>query len=621
MDLRPSLKDRPRITPPSGKATHGPVPSHRGEFVTEMRIPSQLPRLVFPLVSCLVSTSCHRSNVMRRGLRSHMDIPNVNWASDGIAISQDAGVFNHLSSNLEEDAPKSGDRTSPQLLNLFPLVSNPDMLAEDAAANSSEEGYRTAKRTRPAMTSPGETLDPGKRRRLTKSSVGSDLHPNNVLYDMRQQQSASSSSIPPPMSGTRSQMDDSALTLHQNHDRWADQQGTLAVPLAVHLTPSTEANIIGKLQLHQLHGPGKDLAPSRFTHSADSPMRPFLKTTSETRILTDSPSREGWSTLAVNEYIKHYYSCQILDWNPPATINLRAALEAHAMAETLLNETPMSFAGLAIRQWHTSHMICIPFEWHDSGSTEPEHEMLNKFIWVCDVITQSTIPRLFENQAVTRTHSGANNPRFHLRNYASRIIKSVSDGRIPLRKSNHEYTELFGKYLNGIYKKPPHLRGRLNPDDHTLMMGKLQGSLLDRLKSKAESIKRDISDVIAAPQGYQNEHSWRNSELCDFITKRLVDGIEDQGRFQSAVNKFPDPIKNKVIQFAGTAQGSSPSQTPSPSESIDYLRWLQAFDQFINKDQISHYPQKLPVTIKDYFERAFSGPQATLPKTYLPGKL
>ncbi|KAI9629260.1 hypothetical protein KEM48_011109 [Puccinia striiformis f. sp. tritici PST-130] len=98
-----------------------------------------------------------------------MDIPNVNWASDGIAISQDAGVFNHLSSNLEEDAPKSGDRTSPQLLNLFPLVSNPDMLAEDAAANSSEEGYRTAKRTRPAMTSPGETLDPGKRRRLTKA--------------------------------------------------------------------------------------------------------------------------------------------------------------------------------------------------------------------------------------------------------------------------------------------------------------------------------------------------------------------------------------------------------------------------------------------------------------------
>ncbi|KAI7957836.1 hypothetical protein MJO29_006053 [Puccinia striiformis f. sp. tritici] len=162
--------------------------------------------------------------------------------------------------------------------------------------------------------------------------------------------------------------------------------------------------------------------------------------------------RWNWCLLRENMQLSRDHSCQILNWSTPA-IEPNPAVASHFMADEFLKAISRFQASPILEAMHKSHLILIPFVyklmikpistetwarillvwrrmWMDSDFQpfQAPHEVLRKFLWVSDFITESTIPQLFENAVGILDGSRLKNS-LHLTTHQARTIRLLSDGR------------------------------------------------------------------------------------------------------------------------------------------------------------------------------------------------
>ncbi|KAI7939877.1 hypothetical protein MJO28_013529 [Puccinia striiformis f. sp. tritici] len=467
--------------------------------------------------------------------------------------------------------------------------------------------------------------------RPEKRPHGAISHSENYSYHSRGHQAGASSSNVPPMPAPRIQMYESGQNAQQHEHPWAGLQHTLPAPIGINLIPTTQTKLANILQLHPTRSSLADPVASSFTHSKSSPMRPFHNTDrSGPSTLPPPKSSRGpfWSHLPGNEFIREHYSCQILDWDPPKDIDQKAALAAHAMVIELKNAVAAKAAGVYLNALHDSHMIYIPFvykimtkklkahHWsrileawrsiweRDLKQPHTRHNTLRKFIWISDLITEASIPKLFERERLTFTKNRAVNYRFRFVNHEAKLVKLLSDGRVPLKRSNYQLTAT-AEYLNLRFQPP---RNQL--DSHYLedivAMEETKNSLITRLKSQAEVINRGILDIIAVFPS--DPRDWTNSPFRNYLKEVLVRKNRHPQSLPLSGTNIPFTIQQKIAEIVYSADPLQEQSLATPikyhTRSDDYFAILGDFDLDLRSEKRG--PTLLPKIIHDYFEKKFN---------------
>ncbi|POW12521.1 hypothetical protein PSHT_08072 [Puccinia striiformis] len=334
-----------------------------------------------------------------------------------------------------------------------------------------------------------------------------------------------------------------------------------------------------------------------------------------------------WSHLPGNE-LSGNYSCQILDWDPPKDIDQKAALAAHAMVIELKNAVAAKAAGVYLNALHDSHMIYIPFvykimtkklkahHWsrileawrsiweRDLKQPHTRHNTLRKFIWISDLITEASIPKLFERERLTFTKNRAVNYRFRFVNHEAKLVKLLSDGRVPLKRSNYQLTAT-AEYLNLRFQPP---RNQL--DSHYLedivAMEETKNSLITRLKSQAEVINRGILDILAVFPS--DPRDWTNSPFRNYLKEVLVRKNRHPQSLPLSGTNIPFTIQQKIAEIVYSVDPLQEQSLATPikyhTRSDDYFAILGDFDLDLRSEKRA--PTLLPKIIHDYFETKFN---------------
>ncbi|KAA1069947.1 hypothetical protein PGTUg99_001583 [Puccinia graminis f. sp. tritici] len=611
--------------------------------------------LFLPLAHNLAGVTCYRSNLVRRAFKSHVIDLDDSWASDAGLTSQGDSNFIDLSNHLETGSMGHSRDNTPQLLELFPLTPHGETTAEKPATASEDEETRPEKRlrrmkshqywyseaenyfhdTRQQHSAPSSSTVP------PRSTPGVQIHDSSAptnepepeeLQPEIQQQSTTPSAVPPMLTPTRVQIHESVLAAHQHQNPWAGHQSTLPAPLGLNWIPTTHAKLAKALQIAPYHKSTKKPAAKGFTHSESSPMRPFQ--TAE-MVQAETPQVPlGSPHLPTNEYIKRYYSCQILDWNPPEIIDQKAALGAHVMAIELQNLVEGE-EGVYLNKLQVSHKIYNPFVyklmtkdlntnhwarvrqawgsfWDSRFKQKTPQNILRKFIWVTDLITESTIPELFENERLEYTQGRAIHYRYHFTNHEAKLIKLLSDGRIPMKKDSN-LQRATTDTLNYKFKSTPNL-GQNGNSEELLAVDAVRDSILERLKSHAQVINGAISDITAAAPQW-DPIDWTNSSFRRFIKDNLI--FMKTKSPQPLPDCIPSNIQPQITQIARAANSIQKKARASLSSSNQSLFVLVSnFDGFLKAKEVQTIA--LPKVIHDYFEESFQRLKTSNVKEIIP---
>ncbi|KAA1082360.1 hypothetical protein PGTUg99_034422 [Puccinia graminis f. sp. tritici] len=406
---------------------------------------------------------------------------------------------------------------------------------------------------------------------------------------------------------TRVQIHESVLAAHQHQNPWAGHQSTLPAPLGLNWIPTTHAKLAKALQIAPYH---------------KSTKKPAAKGT--LRI----------SSLAHKRVYQTILLMSILDWNPPEIIDQKAALGAHVMAIELQNLVEGE-EGVYLNKLQVSHKIYNPFVyklmtkdlntnhwarvrqawgsfWDSRFKQKTPQNILRKFIWVTDLITESTIPELFENERLEYTQGRAIHYRYHFTNHEAKLIKLLSDGRIPMKKDSN-LQRATTDTLNYKFKSTPNL-GQNGNSEELLAVDAVRDSILERLKSHAQVINGAISDITAAAPQW-DPIDWTNSSFRRFIKDNLI--FMKTKSPQPLPDCIPSNIQPQITQIARAANSIQKKARASLSSSNQSLFVLVSnFDGFLKAKEVQTIA--LPKVIHDYFEESFQRLKTSNVKEIIP---
>ncbi|KAA1066129.1 hypothetical protein PGT21_022402 [Puccinia graminis f. sp. tritici] len=210
----------------------------------------------------------------------------------------------------------------------------------------------------------------------------------------------------------------------------------------------------------------------------------------------------------LGQQLREHYSCQILDWIPP-DINEAAALASYSIASKFFFKAPLN-----VRAMHESHSILIPFLyklmkkpisqnhwksilsvwnrfWKAPMKADGDVYALKKFVWISDLISESTLPEIYQDAEVETRYD------FHLMTDEVLLIRWLSDTRREKQFYNtmrESVTALASKF-DKEYSKTDRVRLEW------LTETQLHDLVLNNLKERSASISSTISEFVYNGQG------------------------------------------------------------------------------------------------------------------------
>ncbi|POV95168.1 hypothetical protein PSHT_15804 [Puccinia striiformis] len=302
--------------------------------------------------------------------------------------------------------------------------------------------------------------------------------------------------------------------------------------------------------------------------------------------------------------IRQRFSSQTLAWDPSA-IDTRAALGAYAMAAEFQEQLPDLPVLKDLNQMQSSHMILIPFLyrlmlkplndnhwsqiiglWHKlwrlseypeqqpiefKSSASSYEEALKKFLWISDLIVESTIPKLYEDSRLKLVRASPTRLRkkteFKLHTPAAQIVKYLSDGRCQNTVSIMRYLlPTMKKIVSRMKTECIDLNRDLNSPTN---QKQVLVSALDRLKDTAKLITAPITDIMAESQKIK-EWSW--TDMRELMIKGLITK-DDNLKAETIMNKIsslPGWIQARIIAILHEARVNQAKPTPSLRAALRY---------------------------------------------------
>ncbi|KAA1093432.1 hypothetical protein PGTUg99_013781 [Puccinia graminis f. sp. tritici] len=306
-----------------------------------------------------------------------------------------------------------------------------------------------------------------------------------------------------------------------------------------------------------------------------------------------------------------HYSCQILSWYP-LEINQAAALVSYSMAPRFLEDAPGS-----LHQMHQSHSILIPFIyklvvkkltgihwkniiavwkefWNVKSNIESTFDVLKKFIWLSDLISEATLPEIYQETNLVRNKNNRIMYGYYLRDPKIKIIRRLSDGRTSIDFHAKNQKEVISK-LNNQFEKTMFEQG----DQYLLESQKLahiHNKALQELEEKSKLIYFTISKFNVHPMKKRNPLLEACQENC------FSPGFLSQADLEK-LNDYEVNILMKVNQKAfGPNFNPKSFFNLSPHLRLDSLKYLNDHDEYYSEGIIS-----LPKSIHNYFHKIYPG--------------
>ncbi|KAA1112427.1 hypothetical protein PGTUg99_003348 [Puccinia graminis f. sp. tritici] len=401
--------------------------------------------------------------------------------------------------------------------------------------------------------------------------------------------------------------DKPSLALEEDHQMPATVSPNSLPPAAPDMNSNIAETLLSEIRRTKLipSGSTNHILAKGFSHSDASPMHPYKKklaSAAATSTGTGNQQKEFWQAL----------SKQTRDWNPPV-ISQTAALATHFMAIEFQQALSNIAWSSELNELHQTHRILIPFVyklmmkplntenwslilliwrnlWHEeeeSIETDVDRtrrasrdEVLKKFLWISDFISEATIPELFRDVASKYGNGSTLTTAkhvFHLSNHESRMIKLLSDGRTPLRDLSKNQLQAID-YLKGIRAQECESG---NANSNIESTGSEEPApwmwVLDRLKDKALPITPEPSKIEGMEKRLSKEGKWemmRENVWDKVYCRATVLGPE---ACQYLI-KYPPSLKKKIDHLFNLLLHHHPPNFPVSS--VPYLRLDYLISQF-----------------------------------------
>ncbi|WAQ92265.1 hypothetical protein PtA15_16A171 [Puccinia triticina] len=358
------------------------------------------------------------------------------------------------------------------------------------------------------------------------------------------------------------------------------EQGGLWAPRGMHLSRNTD--LFKQLGLGGII-PLTDRLP--FSHSTSSVMQPLrnedLASTTAAPDLNKKNLKNSWLQWREDLRFFPYYPCQTLDWIPPVT-NLKAACATLFMVQEFEDALKNIQWTEKLETMHSSHQILVPFVhklmmkplstnhwcqillvwrnlWDFSYESEQsEHQILRKFLWISDFISELSIPQLY---IFNSGYSTKKSSVFNTRTDLARVFKLLSDARFP--KNDFSLLQLqaldyFSKILNvecshghrifDVHQNEEYshmqILKRLNSVARLIYGGDPKGgAVFYHLENRSASQASYRTLLEAYGQKRQKWDRKYETKFPSFLEKRLGKIFEtldfNQIEFSNSFNRFP----------------------------------------------------------------------------------
>ncbi|EFP88201.2 uncharacterized protein PGTG_14285 [Puccinia graminis f. sp. tritici CRL 75-36-700-3] len=373
------------------------------------------------------------------------------------------------------------------------------------------------------------------------------------------------------------------------------------------------SNLEGLEHSDQLGHPGNKATLDLLSRFDSHAVQPFEKEKSESstgshgkEILNYHPriipvvtsNRPPWSDLPEIALVRKYYSCQTLDWNL-SEVNEEAALGAYAMVTEFQDKIPAGTTYTHLGRMQNSHMIFIPFiyklmikplethqwptilrvwrsMWYFSekiprNSALSADQVLWKFLWISDLILESTIPQLFENSKVTIATSGKELLNSGISTAEAEVVRILSGSRGDWRFNRSENDSL--KTLS-IFLQQACSNTEKN------LEGSLNNLVLERLESTARLITSAISTTLDKAKGMDPQYQQFFLEYFrDVYLRRKPYDPQWFGNIIS--HPFQKRI-DEILCKRGFDENLMLIQSNHPaSNALPAINFLKKFDQYV----------------------------------------
>ncbi|KAI7939885.1 hypothetical protein MJO28_013537 [Puccinia striiformis f. sp. tritici] len=389
-----------------------------------------------------------------------------------------------------------------------------------------------------------------------------------------------------------------------------ERSGRPTEEITPHMPPQLESPGL------QLSEKGENAASPSGSHRGD----PFISPVA-------SFSIAAWPNIPEIELIRGHYSCQTLDWSVPSKFEEEFALVSYAMVYEFQDRIPEGSSSVHLRQLQNSHQIFIPFIyklmmkplriehwinilfvwkhlWRTSDGGPRRYmnsldQTLTKFLWISDLIVESTIPQLFEKfKSKTIKKAGRAHQGISISTDQARVVKVLSDSRCGQGPLSIAQKESLSSLSNSIEEA-------CCRRDQNLPTS-IQTSVLERLKSIAQSITAAISttletaNVIDEPTKY-----FFLGNLKDIYLRRKPYDPQWFG------NVYSNPFQQKLDGFIRKWRFDEHSMiihhiNYHPSFNLTNRNLLREFDSFVLKNRRDFrnqsMPPYLPRRIHDFFK-------------------
>ncbi|KAA1072258.1 hypothetical protein PGT21_031269 [Puccinia graminis f. sp. tritici] len=285
-----------------------------------------------------------------------------------------------------------------------------------------------------------------------------------------------------------------------------------------------------------------------------------IQTASHTVSPVEDLQVTAWSLFPGNEQVKEQYSCQTLDWTP-LSIDENIALVSYILVHAFHAEIPHITLN-HLKTMQNSHTIFVPFIyrlltkpltthnwsrilvfWRVFWNGSAKHlektdlstsELLGKFMWITDFISESTIPELFDNLESKLSHMQRQNLGFRLSNDEARIMRFLSDGRYDTKITSAQRKIICN--LSKLSNEECVDRDSYSESAQQLVLERLE-SLTQTINSKLLGIRKELENI---------ESSKLNSFFHTFeevLLKKKEYNLDQAMR----ISGFSDSFQRKIL--------------------------------------------------------------------------
>jgi hypothetical protein len=287
-----------------------------------------------------------------------------------------------------------------------------------------------------------------------------------------------------------------------------------------------------------------------------------IQTASHTVSPVEDLQVTAWSLFPGNEQVKQQYSCQTLDWTP-LSIDEDIAIVSYTLVHAFHAEIPHITLN-HLKTMRNSHAIFVPFiyrlltkpltthNWSrilvvwrifwNGSAKDPEktdlstNELLRKFMWITDFISESTIPELFDNLEAKLSYMQQQNLGFRLSNDEARIMRFLSNGR-----SDTKITSAQRKIICDLSKL--NKENCLDRDSYSESAQKL---VLERLESLTQTIN---SKLLGIRKELENIDSSTINSFFHAFGEVLLNKKEYNLDQAMRISGFSDSFQHKILSI------------------------------------------------------------------------